>query len=581
MIWPFRSKKTNIQRFLCEFWGMRIDRICDVNQSESEMTNGEGILKNQARELTPHDDVKKVVSEVLKRVDNFIRKGELDQAEHCVLQAREIDPKNIYAYAFQERITILKDQVYQNSLASAACKTSEETKNIDQVCIRTIASQFQKEQPKPQSKPQPVSQTTPQNLQAAASKKEAESELIVNVVPKPNSTGTVQKEQPPAPHASMVAPPTNGQQQADSQRKIDDERNLKIQRMIKIAVDSVRKEVELKQMEIRARERGEFERREMVRIREASETARKDEEQRQTEIRKKSEDQLQQKIREALQRKPVIDIFATPQQPVPELSAVSSNSDYQVTPPPAAECPMSAERKETLERYRLVLSSVWADGTISEEEISTLKQLRESLSISSEEHARLEKEVQRETYIEAFKKAWHSGTVTPENASVLAELRQRFRISNEEHLAIESRILWEIQPTKNRPTLLVVDDDERLLKVVSKTLNDAGFITTPVTTSDEAFAYLKESSPDLILCDVNLETSTMGGFAFYEKIRESDRLRDTPFIFLSGLTDEALVRTGKELGVDDYLSKPISEETLVATIKGKLRRYQELKKRMN
>ena len=160
------------------------------------MTNGEGILKNQLRELTPQNDVKKVVSEVLKRVDGFIRKGELDQAEHCVLQAREIDPKNIYAYAFQERITILKDQVYQNSLAAAACKSSEETKRIDQVCVQTNTNQSQKGQPKPQSTPQPVLQTVSQNLSTATSKKDAEPKLTVRDVPKPNNIGTAQKEQP-------------------------------------------------------------------------------------------------------------------------------------------------------------------------------------------------------------------------------------------------------------------------------------------------------------------------------------------------------------------------------------------------
>jgi PleD family two-component response regulator len=69
----------------------------------------------------------------------------------------------------------------------------------------------------------------------------------------------------------------------------------------------------------------------------------------------------------------------------------------------------------------------------------------------------------------------------------------------------------------------------------------------------------------------------MGGFTFYEKVREIDRLHDIPFIFLSGLTDEVLIRTGKELGVDDYLTKPFSDETLLATIKGKLKRFRQLR----
>jgi CheY-like chemotaxis protein len=544
------------------------------------MTNCAGIQKNQPHELTSGDDVKKIVSEALKRVDNFIRKGELDEAERNVLQAREIDPKNIYAYAFQERITLLKEQAHQNLLAAAACKATEEAKRMEEEHKRKDDTRQQMEQPKPEPRPLPVPHVIPEIESATGTKKELPSVSIGKEDPHSNITD-VQKEQPTNPSTPTAIPTLHGSQQGEAQRKSEEERNLKIQRMIKFAVESVRKEVEMKQTEIRAREREEFERLEKIKIKDAAEAATKAEEQRQIELRKKSEDQLQQKIREALQRKPVVSTLVVSEQQVPDASTTTLSSRNQTVPVPQPERPVSAERLETLERYRLVLSSVWADGAISENEASTLKQLRESLSISSEEHARLEKDVQRETYVEAFKKAWHSGTITQENASVLAELRRRFQISNEEHLAIESTILSEIQPVKDRPTLLVVDDDERLLTVVSKTLNDAGFITTPVATSDEAYAYLKESSPDLILCDVNLETSTMGGFAFYEKVREFERLRDTPFIFLSGLTDEALVRTGKELGADDYLCKPVSEETLVATIRGKLRRYHELKERMN
>jgi DNA-binding response OmpR family regulator len=87
---------------------------------------------------------------------------------------------------------------------------------------------------------------------------------------------------------------------------------------------------------------------------------------------------------------------------------------------------------------------------------------------------------------------------------------------------------------------------------------------------------VKENVPDMIISDINLETSTMGGFTFYEKIRELEYLHNVPFIFLSGLTDEVLIRTGKELGVDDYLTKPFSDETLLATIKGKLKRFRKL-----
>jgi CheY-like chemotaxis protein len=545
------------------------------------MTNCEGNPKSHPPELTPRDDVKKVVSDVLRRVDTFIHRGELDQAELYVIQAREIDPKNIYAYAFQERISILKEQAHQNSLAAAACKAPEESKRNEGAHFRVNALQPQEERSKPQPIQQQIPQLISQNQPSVAAKSFVRLEPDLKTISSSHKVPVAPKDSSPIPSVPVVTLQASDQQQAEARQNFEKDQNLKVQRIIKTAMEAVRKEVEQKQMEIRSREKEEFARREQVRIKEATEATRKAEEQRQTELRRKSDEELQKKIREALRRKPASDIPAMPVKVIPIAPTEPLRSDCKISALTPTESPVSAERSETLERYKLVLSSVWADGAVSEEEASTLKQLRQSLSISAEEHARLEKQVQRDTYVDAFKRSWNSGRITPENESVLFELRERFEISNEEYLAIESRILWEIQPVKNRPTLLVIDDDERLLKAVSKTLNDAGFITTPVTTSDEAYAYLKESSPDLILCDVNLETSTMGGFAFYEKVREFDRLRETPFIFLSGLTDEALVRTGKELGVDDYLSKPVSEETLVATIKGKLRRYHELKKRMN
>ncbi len=131
------------------------------------------------------------------------------------------------------------------------------------------------------------------------------------------------------------------------------------------------------------------------------------------------------------------------------------------------------------------------------------------------------------------------------------------------------------QPAK----IFVIDDDEKLLNIVKETIEDAGFEVLAFTTSDDAYKALKTETPDLILSDINLETSTMGGFSFYEKIRELDHLQEVPFVFLSGLSDEVLVRTGKEMGIDDYITKPFSEQTLIATIKGKIKRYRQIKSR--
>jgi septum formation inhibitor MinC len=63
------------------------------------------ILANQ--ELTPRDDTKKIVSEILKRVDQLIKKNDLNLAMSEIQSAKEIDPRNVYTLALEERINVL------------------------------------------------------------------------------------------------------------------------------------------------------------------------------------------------------------------------------------------------------------------------------------------------------------------------------------------------------------------------------------------------------------------------------------------------------------------------------------------
>ena len=62
----------------------------------------------------------------------------------------------------------------------------------------------------------------------------------------------------------------------------------------------------------------------------------------------------------------------------------------------------------------------------------------------------------------------------------------------------------------------------------------------------------------------------------FEKIRADAAFQNTPFVFLSGHTDLEHIMMGKELGSDDYLMKPFEPEMLISTIKGKLKRSQQL-----
>ncbi len=160
----------------------------------------------------------------------------------------------------------------------------------------------------------------------------------------------------------------------------------------------------------------------------------------------------------------------------------------------------------------------------------------------------------------------------------LQELRRQLGISSERQAQIETNVLAELQKRPSAESILVIDDDEQMLVLITRLLELHGYQVTALTTTDEAYVLLKKWKPRLILSDVNLETSTMGGFAFYERVRELQQLEDVPFIFLTGLSDEAIVRAGKELGADDYLTKPVSEQALLSAVKGKLKRFERFRK---
>lgn len=232
---------------------------------------------------------------------------------------------------------------------------------------------------------------------------------------------------------------------------------------------------------------------------------------------------------------------------------------------------------QAYDMYKRVLMLAWADGAVSPEEQSQLRDLRTTLRITNEEHNTLETMAKEESYAHAFTLVWTSGMSAKERSAVINELRYKYQISPDAHSRIEAKVLAEFGEHQDKPMLYVIDDDENTLGMIVRVLEGGGFAVQAYSTSDEALGGLKSDTPALIISDINLETSTIGGFSFYEKVRQLHHLSLVPFIFLSGMTDEGMVRYGKGLGADDYLTKPFSGDMLIDTVKGKLKRYKQMK----
>jgi len=130
----------------------------------------------------------------------------------------------------------------------------------------------------------------------------------------------------------------------------------------------------------------------------------------------------------------------------------------------------------------------------------------------------------------------------------------------------------------DRFLIMLVDDEQTNIDLFATILEDAGYRTIGATTADGALKLLESNKPDLIISDISMPE--MSGFEFYEKVQKIPELRTVPFIFLTALSDRRHMIEGKELGVDDYLTKPVDIDELVTTVRGKLRRAASLRSAM-
>jgi two-component system KDP operon response regulator KdpE len=116
-------------------------------------------------------------------------------------------------------------------------------------------------------------------------------------------------------------------------------------------------------------------------------------------------------------------------------------------------------------------------------------------------------------------------------------------------------------------TVLLVDDDNTLLKFLSEFLKNADFKVLTTDKSETALRLLYEERPDIIVMDVMMPG--MDGFVLASRVRE---LSSVPMILLTAKNSESDKLRGFRLGIDDYITKPFSFAELSARISAVLNR---------
>ncbi len=116
-----------------------------------------------------------------------------------------------------------------------------------------------------------------------------------------------------------------------------------------------------------------------------------------------------------------------------------------------------------------------------------------------------------------------------------------------------------------KPKIIVVDNDQNSLKILETSLNKAGFVVTTSTDGADALEKVKTFYPDLIISDVTLPK--IDGYEFCKKLKEDPKTASIPFIFLTRQKSVDDKIRGLELGVDDYLTKPIYIKEVITRVK--------------
>jgi putative nucleotidyltransferase with HDIG domain len=123
--------------------------------------------------------------------------------------------------------------------------------------------------------------------------------------------------------------------------------------------------------------------------------------------------------------------------------------------------------------------------------------------------------------------------------------------------------------------ILIAEDNSVLRLALEEMLSLEGFVVMAAQNGVEALSHMEMLTPDLIISDIAMPE--MDGYALFERVRSHPDWLSIPFIFLTARGTKDDILTGKDLGAEDYLVKPLNRIELLTAVRSRLDRSRQLK----
>lgn len=127
--------------------------------------------------------------------------------------------------------------------------------------------------------------------------------------------------------------------------------------------------------------------------------------------------------------------------------------------------------------------------------------------------------------------------------------------------------------------ILVIEDNKEILENTAEILELSHYHVLEASNGKEGVEKALSAKPDLILCDIMMPE--IDGYGVLHMVQKNPDLQNTPFIFLTAMTEKEEIRKGMSLGADDYITKPFDPTDLLNAIESRLRKSELLKQRIS